>query len=609
MFPAAQVEEVFPGSQTNILHNYGGVASMNKARRFLLLGAVVGVLAVLAVPLYAQDQTLGAGEGAPVVWPNFGGDPTNFNPILTNDGPSQQIANFLFPGFVGIDPQSGEIVEHAPGTIADSWTVSPDGTVYTFKLRTDFTWTDGTPVTAQDVKYAFDAIQSGKTNSPLAGNYDSVATLEAPDDHTVVVTFKEADCTALSALSTLPVVPSHTFTQLFGTDYAKMNDSDWNLNPTVTSGVFSFNNFRSGEQVTLAANQKFPDAPNGVIPQGFIQRQLANQTVVVDEFNAGNLTLIDSVPEDRQAEMDAKGAAGQVQEFKALGSGWQFLAFNLADPNNPQNGLDADGKPIDQGHHPLFGDVRVRQAVAYATNHDALNQGAFSGTGIPVSSPVVGNSPWYDKDLQPYSYDAQKAMQLLDQAGFIDDDNDPSTPRIAKGAMYAPDGTPLSFTITSFSGNTSVDSTLVLMQDELKKVGFDVKLEILEFQTMIQKFQAQTFDASMLFFGGFNPTNPDDQKTLFTATGDVVGSGFNVSSYDDPSLAALYDQARTVPGCDQAKRQDLYNQIQAKIMQDIPWFFVNTSLVPAVAQPDLKGWDPNVNSLSWNIYGWSQVPH
>ncbi len=581
---------------------------MFKARRVLFMAVVVLMLGALALPLSAQEATEAPGEGAPIVWPNFGGDPTTFNPLLAGDAASQQIASFLFPGFIGINPQTGTIDPHTPGNIADTWDVSSDGTVYTFHLRSDYVWSDGTPVTSADVKYAFDAVQSNKINTPLAGFFDNIKSLEAPDDHTVVVTFKDADCTALSTLKALPPVPSHVFQQLFGTDYAKMNDSDWNLNPTATSSVFGFSNFRSGEQVTLTANQQYPDAPGGVIPEGFIQRQLADQTVVVDEFLNGNLTVVDSVPEDRQAELDQMAQQGKVQEFKSLSSGWQYMGFNLADPTNPQNGFDDQGNPIDQGHHPILGDVRVRQAIAYAIDHNALNTGAFSGTGIAVASPVLTTSWAYDKALQPYSYDPQKAEQLLDEAGFVDDDNNPDTPRVAKGAMYAKDGTPLSFTLTSFSGNTSVDSSSVIIQDELKKVGIDMKLETLEFQTMLDKLNAQTYDAVMLFFGGFDASNPDEQKSLFTASGDVIGSGFNGSSYDDPQIADLYEQARTVPGCDETKRHDLYNQIQQRIHDDLPVYFVNTSVVPEVAQPDLKGWNPLPLSTTWNIYAWSEAP-
>ena len=184
----------------------------------------------------------------------------------------------------------------------------------------------------------------------------------------------------------------------------------------------------------------------------------------------------------------------------------------------------------------------------------------------------------------------------------------PATPRVAKGALYAPDGTKLSFAITSYSGNTSVDSSLVLMQDQLKQVGFDVKLDILEFQTMLDKLNGQTFDAIMLFFGGFDPTNPDEQSALFTPAGDVVNSGFNSSSYENPKIEELYDEARTVPGCDQAKRKAIYDQIQQILYDDLPMYYVNTSMVPEVAQPDLNNWDPLPLSTTWNIYAWSQAP-
>src|SRR3954451_894298 len=141
---------------------------MYKAGRFLLLSMVVLLIFVLAVPLSAQD-TIKPGEGAPIVWPNFGGDPTTFNPILVGDDASQKIALLLFPNFVALNPKTGTIDQHAPNQIVDSWVVSPDGKTYTFTLRSDYKWSDGTPITSADVKYAYDAIVSGKTNSPLNG--------------------------------------------------------------------------------------------------------------------------------------------------------------------------------------------------------------------------------------------------------------------------------------------------------------------------------------------------------------------------------------------------------------------------------------------------------
>jgi peptide/nickel transport system substrate-binding protein len=567
------------------------------------------LLALLAIAIPAAAQDVGPGEGAPIIWPNFGGDPTNINPLLISDGPSQDVAAFLWPNFLKINPETGAVEPGTRDQIVSDWTISDDGTVYTFSLRDDYFWSDGTPVTSADVKYAFDAIASGELDSPLGSFITNIASLEAPDPQTVVITFNEADCTALSAARVIPPVPAHVFTELFGTDFAAMNSSDFNLNPTVAGAEFTFGNFRPGEQVTLLANQQYPDSTIGyVAPQGWVQRQLASQTVVVEEFLAGNLTVIDSVPEDREAELRALADAGEVQWFEGPASGWQFLAFNLADPTNPQPAQDENGEFIDQGNHPIFGDVRVRKAFAHAIDHDALNQGAFSGSGIPVASPLLSYSWAYNENLSPYAFDPELAGQLLDEAGFVDHDNDPSTPRVAtEDALYAEAGTPLRFTLTTFSGNTSVDSSAVLMQDQLRRVGFDVQLEIIEFQSMLEKLDGQTFDTIMLFFGGFDASNPDELRALFTEEGDIPGSGFNAGSYYNEEVTALFNQARSLPGCDQAERKVLYDRIQELIMDDMPMYFVNTSIVPVVVQGDVENIDymPGPGGLTHNITAWT----
>lgn len=577
----------------------------HKTSRLGLAGLLLLFIAVVAVPASAQD--VAPGEGAPIVWPNFGGDPQNLNPLLISDQPSQDIANLIFPAFIAINPQTGSIDPGTPGTLATDWTISEDGRTYTFTLRDDWTWTDGTPITSADVKYAYDAIVSGELDTPLAGFLSSIESVTAPDPQTLEITFTEPDCTALSVARVIPPVPAHVFTEQFGTDYAAINAADWNLNPTTTAGIFDFSNYRPAEQITLVANQEYPDAPGGVIPMGWIQRQLPDQTTVVDQFLAGDLTIVDSVPEDREAELRALADAGEVQFYEALSSGWMYMVFNTADPANPQSGTDEEGNLIDQGSHPIFGDARVRQAVALATDYDALNQGAFNASGIPVASPLLTTSWAYNEELEPYPYDLEAAIALLEEVGWVDDDNDPSTPRVAQGVEGVADGTPLQFSITSFGGNTSVDSALVLLQDQLGRAGFDVQLDILEFQTYLEQVDSQTFDAAVGFLGGFDASNPDELKVLFSASGDVVGSGFNAASYNNPEVTALFEEARTLPGCDLEARRAIYEQIQEILMEDLPFFYLNTSMVPVVVQPDVQNFDPLPLDLDWNIYAWTQT--
>jgi peptide/nickel transport system substrate-binding protein len=576
---------------------------LTEMKRFAGLFVLMLLLA-LVIPASAQEA-LGPGEGGPIIYPNFGGDPTTLNPLLSNDGGSRAVIARMFPAFIGIDPFTGAFVPGAAGAIASDWTISEDGRTYTFTIRDDWSWSDGTPFTSADIKYAYDAIVSGQIDTPLASAVVTVESVEAPDPQTVVITFVAPTCTAINVASSIPPIPSHVFTELFGTDYAQINDSEWNLAPTVTANAFDFSNFRPGEQITLVANQDYVDAQLGyVVPQGWIQRQLASQAVTVEEFLAGNITIVPSVPEDREAEIEALADAGEIQLHKGPSAGWQFLSFNLADPTNPQNGLDADGNVIDQGNHPIFGDVRVRQAFALSIDHAALNAGAFAGSGFPVAGPILPQSWAYPDSVLPWPYDPAAAAALLEEAGWIDHDNDPATPRVAQGALYAEDGATLTFTLTTFSGNPSVDASTLIMQDQVRATGFQMELEIIEFQAMVEKFLNQEFDAAVLFFG-LDPQNPDEFTDLFTAPGDVVGAGFNVSSYNNPRATELLELARTVPGCDTEVRKELYAEFQQIIHDDLPWFFINVSIVPTAARGDLVNFAPTEFSTTWNIDAWS----
>ncbi|MEP7286783.1 MAG: ABC transporter substrate-binding protein [Chloroflexota bacterium] len=577
--------------------------------KFILV--MVMLFSVMARPAAAQTPTpkpLGPGEGGPVIEPNFGGDITTLNPILVADGSSQTVVNRLFPGLIGIDTETGLPKPGGLGGLATKWTISDDGTVYTFTLRDDWKWSDDTLVTSADVKYAYDAITSGKVDSRAASSIENIKSVEAPDPKTLVVTFKSAECSALLTAGFIPVVPSETYKKVYPTFADMTAKSDYNLKPTVTGGDFVFSNFRSGEQVTLLPNQKYPDSPLGyVVPKAYIFKSVADQLVGVEQFLKGQVSLISSVPEDRVNDLKKMGEEGKLRYNEFPSASWHYIIFNVADPANPKNGLDDKGNAIDQGHHPIFGDVRVRQAFALSINHDDLNKGAFNGGGFPVSSPLLPQSWAYDKDLKAWPYDPVRAGKLLDEAGFVDDDNNPDTPRVANDkALYAKPGTKLEFSLLAFSGNPSVDSSTVLMQDQLKRTGFKVNLDVIEFQSMIKKLFSQKFDASMLFLGPFDPKDPDGIREPIDPIADVIDSGINPGSYNNPELTKLFKDARSLPGCDQAARKVLYDKAQAIVMDQLPLYFVNFSMVPVVAQNNIENYDPRpLVGVRWNLPVWT----
>lgn len=577
---------------------------------FVLSALVLSVIAGSAVAQEAADGTLGAGEGAPIVEPNFGGDIATLNPILVADGSSQDVVDRLFPILIGADPDTGLPVKGGLGAMATDWTVSDDGMVYTFTLRDDWKWSDGTPVTSADMKYTFDAATSGDVDSRITAAIDNIASVEAPDPSTVVVTFKTADCEALGTTKYLIFVPAHKYAEVYPALTDMTADSEYNLNPTVTGGDFTFANFRAGEQVTLLADQNYPDSQLGyVVPEGWVYKQVADQLVGVEQFLAGSVTFIDSVPDDKADELEQMGTAGELIYKEAPSASWHYMIFNTADPKNPQSGKDADGNLIDQGHHPLFGDVRVRQALALSVDHEALNAGAFNGRGNPIGSFVLPASWGYNDAVAPWPYDPEQAAALLDEAGFVDDDNDPATPRVATDdALYAEPGTSLTFDFTTFSGNPTMEATAVLVQDQVSRTGFKMNLDIIEFQTMIGKLLAQTFDTAALFIGPFDVNNPGEALELLDASGDIIDSGLNAGSYHNPEVTKLLEEARSLPGCDPAARKALYDTAQEIVRNDLPVYFFTNSSVPYVAQADLLNYDPRARSIRWNITMWSQKP-
>ncbi len=578
-----------------------------RLRAFVVV--MIAVSALMAAPVsYAQGQLEdpGPGKGAPIVQPNFGSDIVTLNPILVQDGASGDVVAHLFPAFVGGDPDTGLPVPGARGAIVKDWKVSQDGLTYTFTLRTDWKWSDGTPITSADVKYAYDAVASGKVESNLSAFIDNIASVEAPDATTVVVKYKALDCAAILTAANLLVVPSEKYKQVYPSFDQMKADNDYNLKPTVTAGDFKFANFRPGEQVTLEADQNYPDALAGhVIPQGWIYKTVADQSLGVDQFLAGNVTYIPSVPESRVDELKALADQGKVKYNELPASTRHILMFNTADPNNPKDGKDKDGKILDQGHHPIFGDVRVRQAFALSVDHDALNKGAFNGRGIAIGTPVLPDTWAYDADVKPWPYDPDRAAKLLDEAGFVKDPSNPDGPRIANDkALYAKPGTKLEFTLTAFPGNPSVDAANVLMQDQVKRTGFKMNIESIEFQTAVKKVLSQKFDAAT-FFLGMSRNNPGD--TMLSQNGlkgDLVGNGLNAGSWYNKEFNDVLEKSQSLPGCDMAERKKLIDRAQEIFHDEVPWYLVNYSMVPFVAQANLKNYAPKRFGVEWNLDAW-----
>ncbi len=174
--------------------------------------------------------------------------------------------------------------------------------------------------------------------------------------------------------------------------------------------------------------------------------------------------------------------------------------------------------------------------------------------------------------------------------------------------MYAEDRTPLTFKLETNAGNVASESIGVLLQDQWKKAGVQLDFQTIDFNVLLGNLTGQTYDSIMLFWGYSIPDNPNDLRANYDPVNDVVGSGFNVSSYNNPEFNRLMDEAKTLPGCDQAARADLYKQVQSILKEDAPWIWVNSSIVVYAGPSNLVNWRPSPVRVSWNEDAWYNAP-
>jgi peptide/nickel transport system substrate-binding protein len=268
-------------------------------------------------------------QGGSVVFGNIL-DPDSLNPILAPD--NRTVLQLFLPLF-RINYFTGEIV----GRIAESWSSSEDGLTYTFKLRDDIYWTDGTPLTAWDFKFTYDAYRSEFVEGLSLPQIESINVI---DDYSLEIVFNTIHCAYMLYNLLIPPLPSHMYAE----DFSDIMDSPLSEAPTVTSGPFKFQEWVKGDHITLIRNENYYlGAPH---IERYISLTFEDDESQLAAFLAGEIDVT-SVDAEYVSVIEAEIAKGQSFAIhKYLSDGYSFVAFNMANPEKAEIGwedLDEDG--------------------------------------------------------------------------------------------------------------------------------------------------------------------------------------------------------------------------------------------------------------------------
>ncbi len=524
-------------------------------------------------------------------------DANTFNPVLGNDNASSTNYTLMFRPLLTLEEFTGAIKTD----VAESFEVSEDGLVYTFHMRDDVMWSDGTQLTAHDVVFTFDAINTDSVSSPRRSNFATVDSWEALDDLTLQVTLNSLDCTGLTNWGVQGIIPAHAYDG----DPENIAESPENTAPTITSGPFTFGEWVPDDHVTLNANPDYYDgAPN---VDTWTYRVYADQSAELAGVLAGEVTYANVGPQFVSV-IEGEIAKGEPLNMrKWFTNGYTFVGYNLANPENPQNGwedLDESGTwdegepPLEQDPHPVLSDNEVRRAIANSIDYTGIINKVAFGQGGPIVANVWPSIEWaYNTDITPYSQDLELAASILEEAGWVDGDGD---------GVREKDGTRLSLSLMTNAGNETRENIGLIMKDILDGLGFEIELEYIEFGTVVQNLLGQTYDMIIIGFGGGAP-EPDD-TSQFSFKNDEVGAGFNFVSYYNETVESNLEQGKAVPGCDVAERAPFYQSNQEEIYNDLPYSFLYVGLANAVWKDELNNFDPNAWNLRYNIQDWYLTP-
>jgi peptide/nickel transport system substrate-binding protein len=513
-------------------------------------------------------------------------DAETLNPVLAADRGSKTFCALMFESMLRQDPFTGAWLPN----FADHWTVSADRRTYTFVLRRDLLWSDGTPITAYDAHFTYSALLSGLLDTPNVERVASISSVEVQDEYTFAVTFAQPGCDVLYALQ-VSWLPVHVFTDDVETyDWTELAEHEFNSVPTVFSGPFGFSSWERGERWVQVRNDRYwRGAP---YLDGVITEVLDGQRDMIERLTAGELDVGEAFDPQHLAAVEAQPS---LRVYKFLADEYDMIAYQLGDPAAPRARLTAEGT-VDDGHgeHPILGDERVRRAIGYALDQQALIDGARLGEGVPLYANVLPTVGWaYNTDLAPRVQDLEEARHLLDAAGWRLEDGQ---------AVRERDGEPLRLRLHTNTGNLVRERMAGLIREQLAAVGIEVDVVALDWDAFRELLFSQQFDMALTAWTNMG-TDPDDAG-LWLAEHDVPGSGANFGSFYAPQVEMLFDAASEIVDCDQDELAEIYRAIQARLYEAQPYYWIDVPRTLVAIDARVGGANPGPWSVWHNVHEW-----
>ena len=523
--------------------------------------------------------------------------PTILNPHLSTGFKDVEASRITLEPLASFD-KVGNIVLFlaAEEPTLENGGVAEDGKSVTWKLKPDVQWSDGTPFSAADVAFTYEFISNPEVGAVSAGTYELIESVEAIDDYTVKVNFKDVNPSWFMVFMGADgmILPKHLFQDYNG---GNAREAPANLMP-VGTGPFQVKDFKPGDIVVYEPNPNYRERDT----LSFSRIELKGGGDATSAARAVLQTGDADFAYGIQVEapiLKQLAAAGQGQIVTNFGALVERILINFADPNQETN----EGERANvEFPHPFFSDPQVRQAFNLAIDRDTIATQLYGPTGKATANFLVAPAP-YQSSNTSYTFDLEKAAELLDQAGWQDTNDD---------GVRDKNGIEMNVLFQT-SVNSLRQKTQEIIKQSLESIGIDVELKNIDASIYFSSDPASTetvarFYADLQMFMTGN-TNPDPGSYMKTYTCDEITqkannwSKDNYSRYCNPDYDLLWEQA--TKELDPQKRRQLFIQMNDLLVNEaIVLPLVHRAETDAVSNQltgvDLTPWDLH----TWNIAEW-----
>ena len=484
------------------------------------------------------------------------------NPLIS--GLDTQTTAVLDRFFLHLFEEQADYTEHPPTfepRLVESFEWSSDGTTLDLELRSGVSWSDGVPVTAEDVRWTWQAQIDPELAWGYAQSKENIRDVEVIDQLRLRIHFHQRSPSQLAELNEGVILPKHAWSELPFSEWR--SNEPWFADHLVVNGPFDLESWTRQEQVVLLRNESYfePELPRldrvvlRVVPQK--QNQLG-------ELLAGEVDFVEQVPPSEVSRLEQQG----IRILRFWARQFNYLCWNT--------------------QRRLFADPEVRRALTMAIDRQEIIDTLWYGFARIAVSPILTSTWAHDPDLEPMPFDLEASRRILQSRGWSDTDQDGILDR---------NGEPFSFELITNTGSQVRIDAAVMIQEHLRRVGIEARVRQLEFNTVVSRALDHDFDALL---SAWDIDTSLDMTYAFHSQS--IDDGYNFGHFSDADVDRLIDAANleTEP----AERMRLLREIEAILHREQPYTFLWEPQRLAAASKRLRDATPSPVSPFFRLRQW-----